>query len=157
MRYRFVSIFCLATILFSPAAFAYDRSNQGYSVAQADDEEYQAGVPPDDEGVSEEKKAKDIEREIYEGSGGGDGGGRSGAVIGGYVLIAVGGMAAIAGSTIIAATDKNVLGASIAAGGAAMGLAGSLMIMLGSRSGYAVGPAVDPSSGSYGLALAKRF
>ena len=49
-------------------------------------------------------------------------------VIGGYLLLTVGGLAAIAGSTIVAATDHNVLGASI-----------------------------DPKNGTYGVVLAKRF
>ena len=77
-------------------------------------------------------------------------------VIGGYLLLTMGGLAAIAGSTIVAATDHNVLGASMAGGGAATSLIGTLMITLGHRS-YAIGPAIDPGSGTYGVVLAKRF
>ncbi len=80
----------------------------------------------------------------------------SGMRIGGYVLIFTGGLAAIAGSTIIATTHKNTLGICLDAGGAVMALGGSLMLMLGS-SGYAVGPQIDPKTRTYGLAMAANF
>ena len=51
---------------------------------------------------------------------------------------------------------RNVTGACIAGGGAALSLVGTLMITLGHRN-YALGPAVDPKSGTYGVVLAKRF
>lgn len=87
------------------------------------------------------------------------GGGHSGMAIAGYIFIAMGSAAAIAGSTILTATDKNMTGAIVSASGAALGLAGTLFLVFGSHgSSYgAVGPAVDPAKDTYGLAFSGKF
>ena len=144
MKTTLSAVICIVTILFSSPALAYSRSTQGYGEAQ---ETIQ---------VQDEQEAKD-EGEDFKDWEKGSGGGKSGTVIWGYVLLSVGGIATIAGSTIVGATDHNIMGASIAAGGAALSLGGTLMIMLGSRGGYAVGPTVDPKRGNYGIVVAKRF
>jgi len=141
MKSSIVSTVCVLLMLISMPAFGYSRDNQGYGGVQQEGAQAEASKAP--------KDAPDEDWDDY-------GGGPSGMMIGGYVLLAVGGAAAIAGSTIVATTDKDVLGACVAAGGGAMSLAGTLMITLGSRS-YAIAPAVDPKSGTYGLALASRF
>lgn len=86
----------------------------------------------------------------YEESGG------HGVVTAGYILTAVGGAAAITGSTFAVATDKHLAGVIVGAAGAALGLAGSLMIMFGSTH-YALGPTIDHTRGAYGLAMSGNF
>jgi len=151
MKNKAAAALCIFSILFPSSAFAYSRGSQGYGEIQAEETEVETGAQAETE--AEEMPSGEIQEteeppEVP---------GMSGTVIGGYVLITVGGLAAIAGSTIITASNKDTLGAIVLGSGAAMGLAGSLMIMLGSRSGYAVGPAVDPASGTYGVVVAKRF
>lgn len=152
MKMKLTALVTLFSMLAAPAALAYDRTESGYRSAEAEEEE--TPLPRD----FEDKSIEEIERDIYrrqheEGEVHGPGG----TIIGGYVLLALGGVTAIAGSTIIAATDHNVLGVSLAGGGAALSLAGTLMITLGSHGGYAVGPSVDPKRGAYGVVLAKKF
>ncbi len=151
MEIRLAAIICMFTMLVSQTAMAYSRGAQGYGEIEAQGEEAQAEAdidtgageqPPQD--IQDEGEPPELP-------------GMSGTVIGGYVLLTVGGLATIAGSTIITASDKNTLGAIVLGAGAATSLAGTLMIMLGSHSGYAVGPAVDPGSGTYGVVVAKRF
>ena len=141
-----ISIFSILIILIPSIAGAYSRQSQGYSTGTATelrpDEEIEQ-----DEGVRPEKRRPERER----------GPGMGSAHIWGYVLLTAGGMAAIAGSTIVVTTDQKILGAALSAGGAAMALTGTLLITLGSHSGYSMGPAVDPASGTYGVVLAKRF
>jgi hypothetical protein len=139
------AILCIMTLLFASTAYAYKSDVKQLSAVQAEDEETQGKAP---EG-KEEQKQKEGEGDYPEG-------GTSGMMIGGYVLIAVGGLAAIAGSTILTATDKDILGVSLSAGGGALGLAGSLMLIFGSRT-YDIGPAVDLKNGTYGVRFAKRF
>jgi hypothetical protein len=152
MKMKLAAGICIVSLCATSTALAYDRSTNGYSSAQA---ETQDGASSTN---FEGKSVEEIEKEIYsqERSGGG-GGGPGGTMIGGYVLLALGGVTAIAGSAILAATDHRVLGISLASGGAAMSLAGTLMITLGSHSGYSMGPSVDPKHGTYGVVLAKKF
>ncbi len=138
-----IAIMAILTMLITSTAYAYKS------------DEYKSSDIEEEQTDTQEETANDQEGEIADEEEYPDGG-ASGVMIGGYVLLAVGGLAAIAGSTILSTTDKTVLGASLSAGGAAAGLAGSLMIIFGSRT-YAVGPTIDPKSGTYGVALAKRF
>ena len=149
MKFKLAAVICIFTMLVSSTAFAYSRGSQGYGEIQAEETDVgaQTQAEPDEEPYQDIQETEEMP-EVP---------GMSGTQIGGYVLITLGGLAAIAGSTIITATDKDILGASILAGGAAMSLGGTLMIMLGGRGGYAVGPAVDPKRGSYGVLVAKRF
>ena len=80
-----------------------------------------------------------------------------GTVIGGYVLLTIGGLAAIGGSTMIAAMNNDTWGIIVSSSGAALSLGGTLMILLGQGSGYALGPQIDPAHQHYGLVLAKKF
>ena len=151
MKTTLTAIVCLLTVLSASPALAYSRDSQGYSVT-AGEADAEASAPED----AYDDDPKGAEESIVGDTGHESGGGAIGVVIGGYLLLTVGGLAAIAGSTIVAATDHNVLGASMAGGGAAASLIGTLMITLGHRS-YAVGPAIDPKNGTYGVVLAKRF
>jgi len=146
MKFKLAAVICMFTMLVSQTAMAYSRGSQGYSPAEQGDVE----TSPE----PEEEPYRDIPEESEEAP---QMPGMSGTAIMGYVLLAIGGMGAIAGSTIITASDKNTLGAIILGGGAALSLAGTLMITLGGHSGYAVGPAVDPKTNTYGVVVAKRF
>lgn len=130
----------MAALLLPSVACAYSRDSQGYT----------QGRP---EGVQSEDEARPAPADRGEETGQG----MSSSHIWGYVLLTVGGMAAIAGSTMIAATDEDVIGACVSGGGAAMALAGTLLITFGSHGGYAAGPSIDPKSGTYGVVLARRF
>lgn len=137
---KLVAVCCLVTILFASPAFAYKRD-----APAEDDSASESSEPP--------ATSWPVEGQEDEGPPKLPG---NGTRIGGYILIFTGGLAAIAGSTIIATTHHNTLGICLDAGGAVMGLGGSLMLMLGS-SGYAVGPRIDPARKSYGLAVAANF
>ncbi len=143
-----LAVTCVLTMLITSTAYAYKKDTYKSSNSSdiLDIMEEQPEAPEDTPG----EKEGESDEEDY------PNGGPSGMMIGGYVLIALGGMAAIAGSTILMTTDKNLLGASISAGGAAVGLAGSMMLIFGSRS-VAVGPTIDPKTGTYGVMVAKRF
>lgn len=145
----FTAIICIAVIVFASPAFAYKRDVPSKKVTT---EESQAGEPVQkgDEEAAEEVQETIEEDYSYQPRG-------SGLVTTGYIFIGLGSAAAIAGSTIITATDKNITGAIISGGGAALALAGSMMILFGSREGYAVAPVVDPKSGTYGIAAAANF
>jgi len=130
---KFIITTCIASILFASPAFAYKRE-----------------APP--KGETEESEPQQVTREEYDYSYG-----RSGLVTAGYVFIALGGAAAIAGSTIAVATDKRLAGTIVGATGAALGLTGSFMILFGGQSGYALAPTIDPVHKTYGLTLAKNF
>jgi hypothetical protein len=80
-----------------------------------------------------------------------------GVVTAGYVFLGVGGLAAIAGSTIIAMGNHNTMGVVVGGSGAAVSLAGTLMILLGGQGGYALAPVIDPGRKSYGMTLAANF
>ena len=156
---KIAAVICLMSILVPSSSFAYSRSSQGYSNVDSQEAEWQTT-----EG-SKERSAEEAQREL-EGKSehqpprapeGELESRMSTTAILGYVMITVGGLAAIGGSTILATTSKRTLGASIAAGGAAVGLAGSMMLMFGQRRTYGVSPAIDPESGTYGVVLAKRF
>lgn len=153
MKSKLAAIICIFTMLTSSSAFAYSRDSQGYGDVQAEEVEVETEIETQTETEIDEEPYRDIQEteEPPEMPG------MSGTVIGGYVLITLGGLAAIAGSTIISTSDKNTLGAIVLGGGAVMSLGGTLMIMLGSRGGYAVGPVVDPKGGAYGVMVAKRF
>jgi hypothetical protein len=138
-----ICISCLLAFLMASPALAYRRDVQGQPAASAAAGEAPEGQPEPGQG----QHPSDWDT----GSPGG-----SGTVTWGYVLLGVGGAAAIAGSTIVAATDKRTTGIIVGSAGATMSLVGTMMIMMGGR-GYAVGPAVDPGSGSYGLAVAANF
>ena len=138
MMKLFTAVICITTIVFASPAFAYKRDVQPKS-----DTETQ-------EAPSQEQYKYDYKYE----SGGGSG---RGLMMAGYVCLALGGAAAIAGTTIVTATDKRLAGAIVGASGAALGLAGTLMIVFGGESGYGLGPSVDPSHGTYGLAMAGKF
>jgi hypothetical protein len=146
MKIKLAAIICIFTMLVSQTAIAYSRSTQGYGSVEAEDVEA--------EPVPEEEPYRDIPVESEEAP---EVPGMGGTAIMGYVFLSLGGMGAIAGSTIITASDKNTLGAIILGSGAALSLAGTLMIMLGGHGGYAVGPVVDPKSNTYGVVVAKRF
>ncbi|MFA4974163.1 MAG: hypothetical protein WC683_16255 [bacterium] len=142
-----ITILCILTLTIPSVAGAYKRDARPYQESAAEEPHADEGTQPADDDIR--RKTEEIEKE--------GGGGMGGMAIMGYALITVGSMAAIAGSTILAATDKNLLGASISGGGAAMALAGTLMVTLGSRGSYAAGPAIDPATGTYGVMVAKRF
>lgn len=133
----FTVAICAVTILFASPAFAYKRD-----------------VGPKNETETEEGAPQQQPEEYKYESGGG--GGR-GLLTMGYVCIALGGAAAIAGTTIVTASDKHLTGAIVGGAGAALGLAGTLMIVFGEQSSYGVGPTVNPSHGTYGLAMAGKF
>lgn len=137
MMSKLIACCCLLTILFASPAFAYKRD----APAKGDSETESPAESWPSESQEDEGPPK------LPGNG---------VRIGGYVLIFTGGLAAIAGSTIIATTHHNTLGICLDAGGAVMALGGSLMLMLGS-SGYAVGPRIDPAHQSYGLTVARNF
>jgi len=143
---KIISIVSLILILIPSISGAYSRQSQGYS--KSNGQEIRSAEDADD-GVGM-KQGRKMPDEDY-------GPQRRSSHIWGYVLLTAGGMAAIAGSTIIATTDKKILGVSLSAGGAAMALTGTLLITLGSHGGYSMGPSVDPASGTYGVVLAKRF
>ena len=145
MKIKFAAVICIFTMFVSSTAMAYSRGSQGYGPIQEE------GVEAEPE--AEDKPYRDIPVESEEAPTPG----MSGMAITGYVFLVLGGLGAIAGSTMITASDKNTLGAIILGGGAALSLAGTLMITLGGHSGYAVGPAVDPKSNTYGVVVAKRF
>lgn len=148
MKIKLAAVICMLTMLITQTAVAYSRGAQGYGSTQAEEEDVEIVAD------TEEEPYRDIPEESEEAP---EMPGMSGTAIMGYVLLAIGGMGAIAGSTIITASDKNTLGAIILGSGAALSLAGTLMITLGGHSGYAVGPAVDPKSNTYGVVVAKRF
>jgi hypothetical protein len=152
MKFKLAAFVCIITMLVTQTAMAYSRSSQGYGSTQAGTEEEAEEV----EIVSDtdDESYRDIPEESEEAP---EMPGMSGTAIMGYVFLALGGMGAIAGSTIITASDKNTLGAIILGGGAALSLAGTLMITLGGHRGYAVGPAIDPKTNTYGVVVAKRF
>jgi hypothetical protein len=145
MKFKLAAVICIFTMFISQAAMAYSRGSQGYGHIQ--EEGVEAEPEPDD------KPYRDIPEESEEAPTPG----MSGMAITGYVFLVLGGLGAIAGSTMITASNKDTLGAIILGGGAALSLAGTLMITLGGHSGYAVGPAVDPKSNTYGVVVAKRF
>ena len=147
MKIKIAAIICIFTMFVSSTAMAYSRGTQGYGSTQAEEEEVEIVTDTDD------KPYRDIPEESEEAPTPG----MSGMAITGYVFLVMGGLGAIAGSTMITASDKNTLGAIILGSGAALSLAGTLMITLGGHSGYAVGPAVDPKSNTYGVVVAKRF
>lgn len=128
MMKLFTAAICIVTILFASPAFAYKRDAK----KGAPQQERQQGYNYD-----------------Y--------GGGHGLMTMGYVFIALGGAAAIAGTTIVTATDKRLAGAIVGGSGAALGLAGTLMIIFGEHGGYALAPAIDPTHRSYGLAMAGKF
>jgi hypothetical protein len=139
---KLMAIICIVTMLLSSTVFAYTRD------------------VPSKESSEEETPAQEYRQQQapqqpyqYEESGG------SGVETMGYVFIAMGGAAAITGSTLAIATDKRLAGAIVGGAGAALGLAGSLMIMLGSshHSYYGVSPTIDPLHQTYGLTLAANF
>lgn len=155
MKKTIAAVISIVSLFTTTTVFAYDRANNGYSQTSPAAEETEAAASTTN---YEDKSIEEIEKDIYgHQREGGGGGGLGGTMIGGYVLLALGGVTAIAGSAIVAATDHRTLGISLASGGAAMSLAGTLMITLGSRSGYSMGPTVDPKHGTYGLQLAKKF
>ena len=148
MKFKLAAIICIFTMLFSSTAMAYSRGSQGYGHTQEE------GVEVEVEPEAEDKPYREIPEESEEAP---KGPGMVGMAITGYVFLVLGGLGAIAGSTMITASDKNTLGAIILGSGAAMSLAGTLMITLGGHSGYAVGPALDPKSNTYGVVVAKKF
>lgn len=129
MGRKLVALLCLLTLFWALPASAYKRDASLSD--QEESSEEPAPVSPPSFGVS-------------------------GSHVAGYLMIGVGGAAAIAGSTIVATTHKNVLGASIGAGGAVLSLVGSLLLMM-TPSGYALAPQIDPEHQSYGLAVAANF
>ncbi len=133
MARKLVALLCLLTLLWALPASAYKRDASFPDQEESSEEpaEQPASVSPPSFGVS-------------------------GSHVAGYLMIGVGGAAAIAGSTIVATTHKNVLGASIGAGGAVLSLVGSLLLMM-TPSGYALAPQIDPEHQSYGLAVAANF
>ncbi len=143
MTKRFMALFIAASMLFAQTAFGYKRdappkNGSGNITAEEPNDE------PAKEGSSDDEYQHERKGE--------------GMITAGYVLLAAGSAAAIAGGTLITATNKDLTGAIISAGGAVMGLAGSMLIIFGSRSGgYAVAPSVDPARGTYGLAMAGNF
>jgi len=139
---KLMAIICLLTMLLSSTAFAYKR-------------DVPSNEPSEEEAPAQEYRQQQAPQQPYQYE---ESGGR-GVETMGYVFVALGGVAAITGSTLIAATDKNLAGAIVAGTGAALGLTGSLMIMLGAghHSYYGVSPTIDPSHNTYGLALAANF
>ncbi len=146
MKFKIAAVICIFTMLASSTAMAYSRDSQGYGRTQEE------GVEVEPE--ADDKPYRDIPVESEEAP---EVPGMSGTAITGYVFLVLGGLGAIAGSTMMTASDKNTLGAIILGSGAALSLAGTLMITLGGHSGYAVGPAVDPGSNTYGIVVAKSF
>lgn len=140
MTKRFMALFIAASMLFASSAFGYKRDappKNDITAEEPNDE-------PAKEGSSDDESQHERKGE--------------GMITAGYVLLAAGSAAAIAGGTLITATNKDLTGAIISAGGAVMGLAGSMLIIFGSRSGgYAVAPSVDPARGTYGLAMSGNF
>lgn len=162
MKIKLAAVICMITMLVSSSAFAYSRDSQGYGGSDSESREMPAeeeaeemaeaeAIMRDAPQEAEEKPYRDIQE-----SEGEPDFGMSGMQIGGYVLVTIGGLAAITGSTMLSTSSHKTLGAIIMGSGAAMGLGGSLMIMFGGRS-YAVVPRVDPKSGTYGVMLSKRF
>jgi len=133
---KILTAICIATILIPYPAFAYKRD-----------------VPSEEKTSEGQAWPQQTSEPEHKYESGGDG-----LLTAGYVFIALGGAAAIAGSTIAVASDKRLAGAIVGSTGAALGLTGSLMILFGSgSSGYGLAPAVDPAHGTYGLAMAAKF
>jgi hypothetical protein len=140
MMKKMIALTCIFMFLLASQALAYKRDVPKQTPDETTTEEPQP-------------ETKEAQYEDYS-----YGGGHSGMVIAGYVFIALGSMAAIAGSTIIAATDNNLTGAIVSGSGAALGLTGSMLLVFGSHgSEYGVSPSVDPANKSYGLAFSGNF
>lgn len=137
---KFIAVSCIATILFASLAFAYKRD---VSVKSESDQTQTEG--------SEQEPQQAPQEEYNYGSGG------HGLFTAGYVCIAAGGAAAIAGTIIITGTDKRLTGVIVEGSGAALALAGTLMIVFGERSNYALAPTVNPAHNTYGLSFAANF
>ena len=140
MMKKIMAIVCISAIFFASPAFAYKRD-----VPQKEGAE---------ETTTEEYKPEQAPQPVFKTTSGGNG-----VETFAYVLIGLGGAAAITGSTFAVATNKRLTGAIIGASGAALGLTGSLMLLLGSSHGgyYGLSPEVDPTHGTYGLAFAGNF
>ncbi|MFA5811777.1 MAG: hypothetical protein WC956_05545 [bacterium] len=144
MHKKLISLICISMIFLASPAFAYKRD-----------------TGPEPQGGQQEGSTQQAPAQQSQASGddyGYESGKGRGLVIAGYVLLVAGGMAAIAGSTIAAASDNHrTLGAIVGGSGAAVSLAGTLMVVFGGSSGYALGPVIDPKHETYGLALAANF
>lgn len=141
---RLIAIVCIIAVLCSSSAFAYKRDVPTKQEPSTEEESTQESV--------ESQQAVQPQYPQYPKESGG-----RGLEITGIVLTAIGGAAAIAGSTIAVASDKHTTGAIVAGAGAALGLTGSLLIMFGSSSYYGLAPVVDPTSNTYGLSFGKNF
>jgi len=145
---KLMVIFCIISFIFSLPAFAYKKETHPKSSGAQKKQEEQVQT-------SEEKTEKKDEEEIedvytYKRPG-------SKLITTGYIFIGVGSAAAIVGSTMITATDKDITGAIISGSGAMLALAGSMMVLFGSHEGYAFGPMINPKRGAYGIAVAANF
>jgi len=146
MMKRVISVICLLSVLFALPVYAYKRDVPSRETVTTEEEGGSTAGEPQQEKIKEEDYSY----------GGGSG---HGMVIAGYIFIGLGSAAAIAGSTILTATDKNLTGAIVSASGAALGLTGTMFLIFGSReeSYYGLGPSVDPANKSYGLAFSGNF
>lgn len=127
-----ISLVCIATFFCAVPAFSYQREKQQSRSVE------QQPVPS---GASEE-------------TNGGDG---NGLLIASYAFIGLGSAAAIAGSAIATASSKKTLGVIVGSSGAALGLAGSFMLLFAARKSYGLAPKIDPANNSYGLIFAANF
>jgi hypothetical protein len=150
MNKPLISLICIIAVFAASPAFAYKRDMGSAQPATA---EQQAPSAPETPAAPQAPWDQGSGDDYGYGTDKGQG-----VVTAGYVLVIIGGMAAIAGSTLLAADDdQRTLGAIIGGSGAALSLGGSLMIAFGGQSSYAVGPRIDPATKSYGLAMAANF
>ena len=89
MKFKLAAVICIFTMLVSSTAFAYSRGSQGYGEIPAEETDVgaQTQAEPDEEPYQDIQETEEMP-EVP---------GMSGTQIGGYVLITLGGLAAIAG------------------------------------------------------------
>lgn len=130
MTKKIAAVACIIAMFCASPVFSYQRD-----VRSNQNEQDESGPSP----VPEER-----------------GGGR-GLMIAGYTMIGLGGAAAIAGSALAMTNSKRTAGIIVGSSGAAIGLAGSIMLLFSAHDGYAIAPQIDPIKNQYGLAFAANF
>lgn len=159
MKIKWISVVVVLAFFSSSSALAYQRNEatgRDRHLAKAKQEKAEECSGEQCPGEAEPEAVPEA-RPAPQTGGGVERRGR-GVMIGGYVLAAAGSAAALAGSTLSAvSSSKRTTGIIIASSGAALGIAGGLMIMLGGHMGLALAPTADPDRGAYGMALAANF
>lgn len=131
MTKKIAAVVCLFTMFCASPALSYQREARSNQDTQ------------------EEARPEPIPEERNRGYG---------LMIAGYTMIGLGGAAAIAGSAIAtASSSRRLTGVIVGSSGAAIGLAGSLMLLFSSHEKYSITPQIDPIKNQYGLAFAANF